>query len=305
MAEMWTIGKLLTWATDWLKGQGSASARLDAQLLLGHVCGLDKVHLYVQFDRPLAQNELAVFRDLVKRRAAGEPVAYILGKKEFYSREFQVDSNVLVPRPETEHLVDCVLAYLRQRDAEEATEEMPFSPRIVDVGTGSGAIAITVAAEVEHAIVVGIDISAAALEVAKRNATVLDVRERVKLAQGDTLAPIRSAHSVDVVVSNPPYLDDALMSTLPKDVRDFEPHQALYGGADGLDIQRRLLEGAKRVLKPGGLLAVELASTDQAQELGALWSKTGLFHEPTTVQDYQGHGRVLHARRIETVGGEQ
>ncbi|MEC8022884.1 MAG: HemK/PrmC family methyltransferase, partial [Myxococcota bacterium] len=164
MAEMWTIGKLLTWATDWLKGQGSASARLDAQLLLGHVCGLDKVHLYVQFDRPLAQNELAVFRDLVKRRAAGEPVAYILGKKEFYSREFQVDSNVLVPRPETEHLVDCVLAYLRQRDAEEATEEMPFSPRIVDVGTGSGAIAITVAAEVEHAIVVGIDISAAALE---------------------------------------------------------------------------------------------------------------------------------------------
>jgi release factor glutamine methyltransferase len=293
MAEMWTIGKLLTWATDWLKKQGSGSARLDAQLLLGHVCQLDKVHLYVQFDRPLGQTELTQFRALVKRRAGGEPVAYILGSKEFYGRDFQVNSDVLIPRPETEHLVDCVLDYLKKRPEEAAP------PRVVDVGTGSGAIAITIAAEIEDAVVLGIDISAPALEIARKNAEALGVRERVKLTRGDGLEPIKSEQSVDVVVSNPPYLDDALMATLPTSVREYEPHLALYGGADGFDIQRRLFEGAIRVLKPGGLLAVELAGTEQAQLLTAFWRERGGFDEPETVADYQGHGRVVFARRTE------
>ena len=253
---------------------------------------LDKVHLYVQFDRPLGQTELTQFRALVKRRAGGEPVAYILGSKEFYGRDFQVNLDVLIPRPETEHLVDCVLDYLKKRpeDAEP--------PRVVDVGTGSGAIAITIAAEIEDAVVVGIDISAPALEIARKNAETLGVRERVNSPVVTVLSP-SSEQSVDVVVSNPPYLDDALMATLPTSVREYEPHLALYGGADGFDIQRRLFEGAIRVLKPGGLLAVELAGTEQAQLLTAFWRERGGFDEPETVADYQGHGRVVFARRTE------
>lgn len=294
MSEIWTIKRLLDWAAPFLAKQGSESARLDAQLLLGHVCDLDKVQLYVQFDRPLGTGELEVFKTLIRRRAAGEPVAYILGFKEFYGRRFVVDAAVLVPRPETEHLVDAVLGHLKRA--------APEAPRLVDVGTGSGCVAVTLACEVEESVVVGVDISGEALAVAARNAEALGVRDRVKLTRGDALAPIRSEQSVDVVVSNPPYLDDALMATLPRNVRDHEPHLALHGGTDGLDIQRRILEGALRVLRPDGLLAVELSGSAQAEALATLWRATGGFDEPTLVNDYAGHVRVLHARRVDRAG---
>lgn len=285
MSDVWTIGRVLGWAAPFLEKHGSESARLDAQLLLGHVCGLDKVQLYVQFERPLGTGELVTFRELIKRRAAGEPVAYILGAKEFYGREFSVDSAVLVPRPETEHLVDRVIAHLKEHEIE--------APRIVDVGCGSGAIAVTLAAEVPDAIVVGIDISARALSVASLNAESLGVRDRVKLTRGDVLEPMRAESSVDVVVSNPPYLDANLMATLPKTVRDFEPHLALYGGADGLDVHRRLAAGAARVLKPGGLLAVEMAGEAQSNGLRALWDELRAFGDVVMVRDYAQIPRVL------------
>lgn len=288
MSEVWTIKRLLEWSTDFLKKSGSESPRLDSQLLIGHITGLDKVQLYVQFDRPLGTGELATYRTLVKRRGGGEPVAYILGFKEFYGRRFTVDGHVLVPRPETEHLVDAALAHLR--------EKAPASPRIVDVGTGSGAIAISLACELEEAVVVGVDVSAEALEVASRNAELLGVRDRVKLARGDVLSPIKSEASVHAVVSNPPYLDDALMATLPRDVRDHEPHLALYGGPDGLDVLRRLTDGARRVLVDGGMLAVELAGESQSAALRVLWEQSD-FEDIQSVADYAGIARVLTATR--------
>jgi len=289
MSEVWTIKRLIGWATEYLKKAGSDTARLDAQLLLGHITGLDQTQLYVQFDRPLGTGELQTFKTLVKRRAAAEPVAYIIGYKEFYGRRFAVDSNVLVPRPETEHLIDAVLAHLKQHETE--------APRVVDVGTGSGAIAVTLACELPEAVVLGIDICGPALEMAARNAESLGVRERVKLTRGDLLAPIKSEQSVDVVASNPPYLDDALMASLAPTVRDYEPASALYGGPDGLDLHRRLTDEAARVLRPGGLLAVELSGSDQAAQLTAIWEQSGNYEDINTVNDYAQMDRILRAVR--------
>ncbi|MFT7620929.1 MAG: release factor glutamine methyltransferase, partial [Myxococcota bacterium] len=285
------------WSTDYLKRRdASDSARLDCQLLLGHVTGLDKVQLYINFDRPLGTGELATFRTLLQRRSAGEPVAYILGKKEFYGRDFAVDASVLVPRPETEHMVDLVREWVKKRELD--------APKIVDVGTGSGAIAITLALEIENAVVLGIDISAEALQLARLNAESLAASDRVKLALGDVLSPVKSEGSVDVVVSNPPYLDDALMATLSKDVGHFEPHLALYGGTDGLDIVRRLIQEAARVLRPGGLLAMEIAGTDQAGLIDALWTQSGAFDGAGTVSDYAQHQRIVHATRLPLAADE-
>lgn len=286
MTEQWTIKRLLSWSTAFLEDRDAPSPRLDSQILLGHVTGLDKVHLYVQFERPLSSGELQVFKDLLKRRAAGEPVAYILGKKEFYGRDFSVGTGVLVPRPETEHLIDAVLAYVR----DEAVE----APRIVDVGTGSGAIAVTLACELEAAVVVGVDLSAPALEFARINAVAHDVRDRVKLAQGDLLQPIKSAATVDVVASNPPYLDDQLMASLAVTVADFEPREALYGGADGTDLIVRLAEDALRVLKPGGLLVVETAGPPQCAKVAVMFEASG-YVDVRVIDDYSRRGRMVAA----------
>ena len=290
--EIWTIGRLIQTSTDYLRRQGSESPRLDAQLLLVEVTGLDKTGLYIQWERPATAPELTAYRALIKRRASGEPVAYILGRKEFYSRTFKVGPGVLVPRPETEILVDKVLAWLK-------THEVP-TPRIVDVGVGSGAIAVTLAAELPTAVVLGVDISAEALEIAKQNADTLGVRDRVKLARGDLLSPVKSEHSVDIVVSNPPYLDDALMASLPRDVRDFEPRGALTGGPDGLDVVRRLITDSVRVLRPGGLLAMEIAGGEQGATVAALLAQNGRFSEVTLHPDLSRPGRVVTAQILPT-----
>ncbi len=292
MSEAWTLGRLLDWAMDFLRKQGSASPRLDAQVLLTHVTGLDRVRLYVDFERPLVDTELARFKDLVKRRARGEPVAYIVGVKEFYGRDFAVDTRVLVPRPETELLVDAAKAYLR-----ESSERT----RIVDVGVGSGAIAVSLAAELRTShselVAVGIDASADALEVAAQNAERHGVRDRVKLVRGQGTEPIKSPQSVDVLVSNPPYLDAGLMATLPRDVRDFEPHLALSGGSDGLEVLRPLISDAPRVLRAGGWLGLEVAGEAQAAQVVALLEATGAFEPASVIKDYAQFDRHVVARR--------
>lgn len=290
MTEVWNIGRLLTWAADFFRGRGSDTPRLDAQLLLSHVCGLDKVQLYVQFDRPLTSGELGTFRELVRRRAAAEPVAYILGRREFYGRSFAVTPDVLVPRPETEHLVDLVLGWVRAQGLE--------TPRIVDVGVGSGAIAVTLAAELPGAVVLGVDTMAPPLKVASDNAQTHGVRDRVKLARGDVLSPVQKSASVDVVVSNPPYLDDALMASLPPAVRLYEPKAALYGGPDGLDVLRRLASQAASALVPGGLLAFEIAGESQVATLARILGEYGAFREPATLPDYAGKTRVMWTTRL-------
>lgn len=287
--EIWTVGRLLQWATDYLKRSGSESARLDAQLLLATVTGLDRVGLYVHFDRPMTPAELQAFKALAQRRAKGEPVAYIRGEREFYGRAFNVGPGVLVPRPETELLVEKAVEWARGAGL--------TAPRLVDVGTGSGIIAITLALELPDAVLVALDVSDEALACAATNAERHGVRDRVKLVRSDLLAKLPGAATVDAVISNPPYLPDTLMATLSRDVRDFEPHVALYGGPDGLDLIRRLMVEAERVLRPGGFFGVELAGTEQGREVVAALAASGAFVEPQLHDDLSRRGRVVTARR--------
>jgi release factor glutamine methyltransferase len=233
-------------SAGYLADHGSESPRLDAELLVAHTLHLRRIDLYLQFDRPLDEAPLGAVRELLRRRSRGEPVAYLVGEREFLSRSFEVNPAVLVPRPETETLVQVVRDRLRERGARA----------VADLGTGSGCIAVSLAAELPDATVFAVDTSPAALDVARRNAERHGVAERVELVQGwwaETLS-----QRVDAVVSNPPYLTSAEVAAAPVDVRDFEPHAALDGGEDGLDAYRGLLSTLPRITVPGALIALEV-----------------------------------------------
>lgn len=240
----WTVDAILRVTKDFLASKGIESARLDAELLLCQVMGLTRVQLYTHYDRPISSAEQDTYRELVRRRATLEPVAYILGEKEFYGRSFSVGPGVLVPRPETEHLVDEVLARAK-------TESMS---RVVDVGTGSGCVALTLASELPDVEVVATDISEQALEYARQNAARHGLSERVTFMQHD-LVP--SNGRFDAIVSNPPYIPEG-DPRVQSAVRAYEPAVALYSGADGLGLIRRLVDVAPSVLRPGGWLALEI-----------------------------------------------
>jgi len=224
-----TLIDVLRLSTTYLGDHGSTSARLDSELLCAQALGLRRIDLYLQFDRPLDEEELSAIRELVRRRGKGEPVAYITGTREFYGRAFAVTPAVLVPRPDTETLVQRALALLRDRPG--------AALRVADLGTGSGCIAITLGAELPGLRLVATDVSAAALDVARGNAAALGVEvEFVECSWADTLDG-----SFDLVVSNPPYVTTAELAAVDRDVRDFEPRGALLGGEDGLDAYRALL----------------------------------------------------------------
>ncbi|HEX6537814.1 MAG TPA: peptide chain release factor N(5)-glutamine methyltransferase, partial [Candidatus Dormibacteraeota bacterium] len=234
-----TVMDVLRLSTEYLADHRSASPRLDAELLLAHALRVRRIDLYLMHDRPLRDDELTAARRLVRRRAGHEPVAYITGTREFYGRAFAVTPAVLIPRPETETIIEVALTTLRHsRDTV-----------VADLGTGSGAIAVTLAAEVPELHVIAVDISAGALEVAGRNAVAHGVEDRVTLAEGDWGGPLTSP--VAMVVSNPPYVStDELAATEP-DVRDFEPEVALDGGRDGMDAYHALLDGLPGRLRGG------------------------------------------------------
>lgn len=264
------VAQLLKTTTDWFNRRGIGSPRLDAELLLGRVLGLERLQLYTSFDRPLNAQELDEFRALVRRRGAHEPVAYILGHKEFWSRDFAVDRRVLVPRPDTEVLVDTALARL----AEDATGVA------LDYGTGSGAIAITLACERPVMRVLALDVSRDALEVAKANAATHEVEDRVGFVRSDglTALPLRFEGSLAAIVANPPYVSLADKPGLPPDVRDHEPALALFPGPDPLDHYRRLAGQGRRWLADGGFVAVEVGAGQAADVVGlfdsAGWATT-------------------------------
>jgi len=237
-----------------------SSARLDAELLAARAFAKSRVELYAYFDQPLAEAELASYRALVKRRIAGEPVAYILGHKEFWSIDFEVDERVLIPRPDTETLVEQALAILGGRAADAPPA------RVVDVGTGSGALALALKKERPEDTVFAVDISSAALEVARANSDRLGLP--VTFLEGDLAAPLAGALPLDLVVSNPPYVVSAEIDRLAPEVRR-EPRMALDGGSDGLAVARRLAVSAHQVLAPGGWLAIEIGAgqADAATEI--------------------------------------
>jgi release factor glutamine methyltransferase len=285
--DVWTLQRILLWTQKFFSDKGISSPRLDAELLLAHVLGVERIYLYAHFDQPLTQSERDAYRALVKRRAAREPVAQILGKKEFYGRPFCVSREVLTPRPETEHLVDAALEWVRGRALE--------APRLVDVGTGSGIIAVTLALELPSARVWGTDTSAPALAVARANAAALGVAERVTLCEGDLLSPLVEQAPFDAVVANLPYLDPAGRADLEPEVRDFEPASALFADEQGVATLRRLVTAVGPRLTAGGLLALEIGA-EQRQRVEALLGETG-FSGIETRRDLQGLDRVVLARR--------
>jgi len=297
--ETWTIGSLLETATSYLRGKGSDSPRLDAELLLAHALGVDRIHLYTQYDRPLLPAEVDVYRALIARRAAHEPVAYLLGVAHFRRLVLEVTSATLIPRPETEELVDLALETLRRRPPWDASEPAPVAPdrqgqpvpRLVDVGTGSGAIALSLAQESGLAVL-AIDSSADALAVAERNRSRAGLDGMVLLRLGDLLSGVAD-NSMHMVVSNPPYVTSDELGSLPPDVRLFEPRDALDGGADGLDVYRRLVPEAFRVLAPGGTLLLEVGH-QQAEAVTGIARQAG-FALAVSHSDLSGKQRMVQA----------
>ena len=280
MAERWTVLKILQWTADYFSGKEIDSARLEAELLLAATLGLDRVGLYVNFEKPLDAAELAAFRERVQRRAQREPVQYILGETEFWSLAFNVGPEVLVPRADTEVLV------------EEALVRTEGSARVLDVGTGSGAIAIALAHEKPEILVTALDCSEPALGVARNNAQRNGVADRVTCLLGD-LASL-PAGPFEVIVSNPPYIPSGDWQKLMPEVRDYEPRLALDGGDDGLEAYRQLVVQAGQVLVPGGWLLVEVG-IGQAADVSVLFKVAGLV-EIGQRDDYAGIPRVVMGR---------
>lgn len=281
----WTTAAVLDWTTKRFAEAGIDAARLEAQVLLAHALGCTRVQLYTGFDRPLDEDELARARGLIKRRLAGEPVAYLVGTQEFWSLSFAVDERVLVPRHDTETVIQVVLDQVGER-------QTPW--RVLDVCTGSGVLAVTLARELAAARVVATELSPAAAEVARANAARLGVADRVEVREGDLLAPV-AGEVFDVVVANPPYIATAVIATLDREVQR-EPRQALDGGVDGLDLLRRLVVAAPDHVAPGGLLVLEHGH-DQGEAVRALCDATGGFAPAATVRDLGKQPRVTWARR--------
>lgn len=276
--EVWTIGKILNWTKQYFEEKGVDSPRLDAEVLLSHILKCDRIHLYVNFDRPLVGEELSSFRQMVKARAQRMPVAYILGEKEFMGHSFRVTPDVLIPRPDTEILVEEAIRLLAEKEA----------PRIVDIGTGSGAILLSVLKGTEGSTGVAVDLSPAALAVAKSNGERLGLADRAEFRLGDLYAPVDGLF--DAILSNPPYIPVRDMEGLSPEVKQ-EPEMALVGGADGLDFYRRLIDDAPRYLKEGGIVLFEVG-IHQAQAVAELGKRRG-FSAQRILPDYAGIDRVV------------
>ncbi|MDI6725458.1 MAG: peptide chain release factor N(5)-glutamine methyltransferase [Smithellaceae bacterium] len=262
----------------------SATPRLDAEVLLSHFLKIDRLVLITEPQRSLTEDEVRDFIFWVERRTLGEPVAYITGMKEFWSLPFEVNRDVLIPRPETELLVEEAI--------KEATGRKEI--RILDLGTGSGAIAVALAHELKNARLVATDISPAALMTAEGNARANGVADRITFLWGDLFAPVDGFF--DIIVSNPPYIAEEDFPLLPVGVKGYEPSSALLAGPDGTDVLRRIIEAAPTFLKPGGSLLLEIGAR-QRDAIALLLGRAGLI-EPVFRRDYAGYWRVARARKV-------
>jgi release factor glutamine methyltransferase len=284
--QPWTIGRLLEWTTGYLRTRGHESAKLEAQLLLAHALGCPRIALYTRYDEEPSESDRTRFRTLVQSCAKGEPVAHLLGTKEFFSLEFEVGPAVLVPRPDSEWLVTECLALTKGMDA----------PRLLDVGTGSGCLAVALAARHKGAVVTASDVSAEALAVARRNVEKHKLGERIRFVEGDLFAPLSADDHFDVILSNPPYISSAALAELAPEVRDHEPRLALDGGPDGFAVIDRLIAGAPAHILPGGYLMIEIGF-DQEGGTRRRVEAHGGYELVKTVHDAAGHPRVVVARR--------
>ncbi|HKM16811.1 MAG: peptide chain release factor N(5)-glutamine methyltransferase [Firmicutes bacterium] len=282
MSKLYTVQELVALSTTYLKGKGCQSPRLDAEVLMAHVLNSDRVHLYMNLDRPLEKGEVDAYRRLIGLRGRRTPVAYLTGSKEFYGLEFVVSEAVLIPRPETELLVGEALAML----------ESISNPRVFDLGTGSGVIAVTVAFHHKQASVLAVDISEAALEIARTNADRLQVADQLSFLQSDMFSRI-PCEKFDLICANLPYIPSCDLENLDQEVRQ-EPIKALDGGQDGLDYYRILIEHAPGYLTAGGCALLEIGE-GQRDTIVDLAAKRG-YSQCLVKQDYAGKDRVVVLR---------
>lgn len=313
--DPWTVLRLLSWTTDFFRKRGSDSPRLDAEVLLAHSLGCSRIELYTAFGSEPSGPQRQTFRELVRRRGEGVPVAYLVGHREFYSLRLNVTPAVLIPRPETEHLVTLALDHAKslapassaRTPADNAVAESPPAApslrplKIADVGTGSGAIAVALAKHLPAVYpggcqITAIDLSPDALDVARGNARDHAVDSQIEFVQGDLLDKLPSGSDFDMILSNPPYVSRAEYDDLDPTVRDHEPKMALLAGQRGTEIIARLIDQAASRLLPGGLLAIEL-SPMIAKDCAVLVAGNGHFHEPKLIRDLGGNQRIVTAIR--------
>lgn len=283
-AGPWTVRRIMEVTTDFLKKQGSDTPRLDTEILLAHVRGCKRIELYTRYDEVLNDEHRDRLRELVRRRAKSEPVAYLVGHREFFGLDFRVTPDVLIPRPDTETLI------LELLEAAKAHSQ----PRIADVGTGSGCIAIATAVNRPQASVTAIDVSESALAVARDNAQRHRVADRIRFLQGDLFGPLERDEQFELVVSNPPYVAEGELDDLQAEIRLHEPRSALTAGSDGLDLIRRLISEAPRRLAPGGELLFEI-SPEQHGPVRELLEHHGAYQDVRIVKDLSARERVARA----------
>jgi release factor glutamine methyltransferase len=283
------LGDVLSQAGQILARAGSASAELDAEVLLGHALAMTREQLIVMADSPLGAEPAERFQSSLARRLQREPVAYLIGKQEFWSLDFQVTRDVLIPRPETERLIEVALLLAAQLRLDKPL-------RVIDIGTGSGVIAVSLAKELPSARIYATDISPSALAIARRNATLNGVVERITFRCGDLFAALADQKAqFDLIVANPPYIRRAEIATLKPEVFKWEPRTALDGGADGLDFYRRMAAQAGHFLAPNGAMVLEIGA-GMGSEVLPILSQARLYRDVKIVHDYAGRDRVAVAK---------
>lgn len=287
-----TAREALRLGAEHLAKAGNPSAQLDMSLILAHTLGLDRLRLYADLDRVLNDAERTQARDWLGRRLKHEPISYLIGEREFFGLALEVDRETLIPRPETEHLVETALAWIEAETAAMAEDAPPLI--LADIGTGSGAIAIAGAHGAPKTRWIAADISEGALNVARRNAARHEVAARIEFRLGADYAPF--AETLDAILSNPPYIARSDEAALQPDVALWEPHAALFSGVDGMDCLRQLIAGAPAQLRPGGLIALECGA-GQAEIVAGLLKATGAFERIERARDLAGIERVVHAIR--------
>jgi release factor glutamine methyltransferase len=298
----WTILTLLRWTTDYFHSKEVPEPRASAEVLLAHSLGTSRLDLYLHYDQPLTPEELARFKTLVVQRRDGVPVAYLTGHREFWSLDFQVTPAVLIPRPETEVLVAAAVKAAKDLGGGgEGRQDPPLKTNSswgLEIGVGSGAVVAALAKELPEMNWLGVDVSDAALAVARENVRRHGVAERVQLLQGDLLAALRGKAMFEMLVANLPYVPKAEWEQLPKEIKDFEPQAALLGGEDGLDLIRPLVRQAWQYVKPGGWVLLEVGDR-QAQKVAALFAETGHYDVTEMIKDFSDIDRVVRARCLE------
>jgi release factor glutamine methyltransferase len=291
--ETWTIQKLLNWVSQYLTDKAIDSPRLSAELLLSHVLGLKRIELYTQYNKPVAGQELEKLRELVKRAGGHEPIAYLVGKTEFYSMEIIVTPDCMIPRPETELLVQRAIEFLRTRSGTQF---------VCDLCTGSGCIAVAIAKNYPNARIIATDICDAALAVAAKNIEKHQLQDKIKLLSGDLFDPIIPQLDVgkfDLIVCNPPYVSSSEYEKLDTNVKDYEPRLALFAGDDGMDIYRRIMEKVDQFLKSDAALIIEIGY-GQGQAVKEMLEQTGSFSEIKIEKDFHNNDRIVTAWKSNT-----